>query len=123
MNKLMAGLCCFMLAASPLALAQDKAKAEEKKAAKAVEKQAEKAPSEAQKKQQERMKSCNAQAGEKKMEGEARKKFMSSCLKGESAEPKKATQQDRMKDCNKQAGDKKMKGDDRKKFMSECLKG
>ena len=124
MNKLMAGLCCLMLATSPFALAQDKAKADEKKAAKAVEKAADKAPTEAQKKQQERMRSCNDQAGGKKLEGEARKKFMSSCLKGESGEPQKAaTQQDRMKDCNKQAGDKALKGDERKKFMSSCLKG
>ena len=56
------------LAASPLALAQDKA--------------AKKEPTEAQKKQQERMKSCNAKAGDKKLEGDARKMFMSSCLKG-----------------------------------------
>jgi len=68
MNKLMMALCCLMLAASPLALAQEKA--------------AKKEPTEAQKKQQERMKSCNKQAGDKKLEGDARKKFMSSCLKG-----------------------------------------
>jgi Ni/Co efflux regulator RcnB len=68
MSKLMMALCCLMLAASPLALAQDKA--------------AKKEPTEAQKKQQERMKSCNAKAGDKKLEGDARKMFMSSCLKG-----------------------------------------
>ena len=68
MSKLMMALCCLMLAASPLALAQDKT--------------AKKEPTEAQKKQQERMKSCNAKAGDKKLEGDARKKFVSSCLKG-----------------------------------------
>ena len=68
MSKLMMALCCLMLAASPLALAQEKA--------------AKKEPTEAQKKKQERMKSCNKQAGDKKLEGDARKKFMSSCLKG-----------------------------------------
>jgi hypothetical protein len=35
----------------------------------------------AQKKQQERMKACNAQATEKGLKGDDRKKFMSSCLK------------------------------------------
>ena len=86
--------------------------------------QEKKEPSAAQKKQQERMKSCNDQAGAKKMEGDARKKFMSSCLKGASAKDEKMSpQQARMKDCNKQASDKQMKGDDRKKFMSACLKG
>jgi hypothetical protein len=39
-----------------------------------------KEPTAAQKKQQDRMASCNKQAGDKK--GDERKKFMSSCLKG-----------------------------------------
>ena len=110
MNKLIAGLCCLMLMASPLALAQDKAKKE---------------PSEAQKKQQERMKECNAKAGDRK--GDDRKTFMSACLggketaKGPSDAQKK--QQQRMADCNKEAGTKKLEGDARKKFMSTCLKG
>ena len=64
--------------------------------------------------QQERMKACNAEAGDKK--GDERNKFMSDCLK-----KKKMSQQEKMKVCNTKAGD--MKGDDRKKFMSECLKG
>jgi len=105
---------CLMFACTPFALAQDK-------------KEAKKEPTAAQKAQQERMKSCNDQAGAKKMEGDARKKFMSTCLKGGSAkkEPTAAqkAQQERMKACNKQASDKQIKGDDRKKFMSTCLKG
>lgn len=81
--------------------------------------QEKKEPSAAQKKQQERMKDCNAKAEGKK--GDDRKKFMSECLKdpGPSAAQKK--QQDRMKECNAKAEGKK--GDDRKKFMSSCLKG
>ena len=67
MKCLMAALCALMLAASPLALAQDKAKKE---------------PTEAQKKQQQRMADCNKQAGAKKLEGDTRKTFMSTCLKG-----------------------------------------
>lgn len=35
--------------------------------------------------QQERMKSCNAQASEQKLHGDARKSFMSDCLKGDTA--------------------------------------
>jgi len=113
MSKLiMAALCSLLLAASPLALAQDKAKKE---------------PTEAQKKQQQRMADCNKQAGAKKLEGDARKKFMSSCLSGDTAAkgPTEAQkqQQQRMADCNKQAGTKKLEGDARKKFMSACLKG
>ena len=68
--------------------------------------------------QQERMKTCNAKAGDKK--GDERKGFMSACLSGKEPEAK-LTQQEKMKVCNQKAGDKK--GDERKKFMSECLKG
>ncbi|HRH72909.1 MAG TPA: PsiF family protein [Zoogloea sp.] len=67
--------------------------------------------------QQNKMKECNASAGEKK--GDERKAYMKECL---SAKPAKTTQQDKMKSCNKEAGEKALKGDDRKKFMSECLK-
>jgi hypothetical protein len=68
--------------------------------------------------QQERMKACNAQAGDKK--GDERRAFMSQCLKGGAAMP--MTQQDKMKKCNADASAKSLKGDDRKTFMSECLK-
>ena len=83
--------------------------------------QEKKEPSAAQKKQQERMKDCNAKAQGKK--GDERKKFMSECLKdsGPSAAQKK--QQDRMGACNKEAKSKGLKGDERKNFMSGCLKG
>jgi hypothetical protein len=119
MKKLIAAVC-FMFALSPLAYAADKATADDKKAAPAAEK---KEPTAKQKAQQERMKNCNDKATDKK--GDERKKYMSSCLKGEDpdASPKQKAQQDKMKSCNKDAGDKKLKGDDRKKFMSECLKG
>jgi psiF repeat-containing protein len=66
--------------------------------------------------QQEKMTACNKEAGDKKLAGDERKKFMSECLK---AQP--PTQQDKMKSCNKEAGDKQLKGDERKKFMSDCL--
>ena len=82
--------------------------------------QEKKEPSAAQKKQQERMKSCNERAALQKLEGDARKKFMSSCLKGEE---KGSAQQDRMAACNKEAASKGVKGDDRKKFISSCLSG
>jgi hypothetical protein len=68
--------------------------------------------------QQERMKACNTQAGDKK--GDERKAFMSQCLKGGAAMP--MTQQDKMKKCNADASAKSLKGDERKSFMSECLK-
>ena len=72
--------------------------------------------------QQQRMKDCNTQAGDKK--GDERKAFMSTCLKGETAAPKKPmTQQEKMTACNADAKTKHLSGDARKSFMSNCLKG
>lgn len=73
--------------------------------------------------QQERMTTCNQEA--KGKTGDARKAFMSSCLKGETAAPAKklTASQERMKTCNAEAGTKDLKGDARKAFMSTCLKG
>jgi len=70
--------------------------------------------------QQNKMKTCNAEAKDKK--GDERKAFMKECL---SAKPAAAAdgaspQQNKMKMCNESAKD--MKGDERKKHMSECLK-
>ncbi len=87
MKKLIAALC-FVFAVSPLALAQDKAKDTEKKAAPAAEKSVKKEapkkkePTEKQKAQQQKMKDCSKQASEKKLKGDERKKFMSTCMKG-----------------------------------------
>jgi len=66
--------------------------------------------------QQEKMKTCNAEAGDKK--GDERKAFMSNCLKAGAP----LTQQEKMKKCNADASAKSLKGDERKAFMSECLK-
>ena len=63
--------------------------------------------------QQERMKTCNTQAGDKK--GDERKKFMSDCL---SAEKKKYDS--KMAECN--AKTKGMKKDEANKTRSECMK-
>jgi psiF repeat len=74
--------------------------------------------------QQDRMKSCNTQAGAQKLAGDARKNFMSSCLSGTSGSSTAGmSQQDKMKACNTQAGAQSMTGDARKQFMSNCLKG
>lgn len=66
--------------------------------------------------QQQKMTTCNKDAGDKKLAGDERKKFMSECLSA-----KKMSQQEKMTTCNKEAGDKKLAGDARKKFMSSCL--
>lgn len=68
--------------------------------------------------QQQRMKTCNADA--KGKSGDERKAFMSSCLKGETASaPAMTEQQSKMKTCNADAKGKT--GDARKAFMKECL--
>ncbi|MDU9392596.1 PsiF family protein [Pseudomonas sp. zfem002] len=68
--------------------------------------------------QQEKMKTCNADATAKALKGDERKAFMSDCLKAKPA----PTQQDKMKTCNADATTKALKGDERKAFMSDCLK-
>jgi len=82
--------------------------------------------------QQERMKTCNADAKTKNLAGAERKTFMSSCLKGETtaaapaaaaAPAKPMTQQEKMKACNADPKAKTLHGDERKTFMSSCLKG
>jgi len=86
--------------------------------------------------QQEKMKSCNAEAKTKALAGADRKAFMKTCLSGSSAtaaaapaaapaaEPTaKQTQQEKMKTCSTDAKEKKLKGADRKAYMSTCLKG
>jgi psiF repeat len=72
--------------------------------------------------QQELMKTCNAQASQQKIAGDARKSFMSKCLSSKPAATL-TPQQQKMKTCNAQAGSQKLSGDARKKFMSTCLKG
>lgn len=64
--------------------------------------------------QQERMKTCNAKAADKK--GDERKAFMKDCLSAD-----KKSSDNKMATCNTKS--KGMKGDERKKFMSDCMKG
>ncbi|MEI7538610.1 MAG: PsiF family protein [Comamonadaceae bacterium] len=85
--------------------------------------------------QQNKMASCNKDAGDKKLKGDERKAFMKDCLSAKpaaaasaavpapaaAASGKKGSQQAKMKNCNKDAGDKKLKGDERKAFMKDCL--
>ena len=78
--------------------------------------------------QQEKMKTCNAEAKTKALKGDERNKFMSDCLSAKPAAPtaeeKKLTpQQEKMKSCSADAKAKNLKGDERNKFMSTCLKG
>jgi hypothetical protein len=78
----------------------------------------------AQNAQQDKMKSCNADAKTQSLSGDARKSFMKTCLSNQpAAAPKLNSQQQKMKQCNADAKTKKLTGMDRKTFMSTCLKG
>ncbi|AHJ75057.1 MULTISPECIES: phosphate starvation-inducible protein PsiF [Kosakonia] len=75
--------------------------------------------------QQQRMTLCNQQATAQTLAGDARKKYMSDCLKNTKTEPGQKSltpQQQRMRECNAQATQQSLKGEDRSKFMSGCLK-
>ena len=114
---------------------------------------ADKAPAKTLTPQQQKMRDCSKQAGDKK--GDERKAFMSTCLKsgdttaaapaataapaasatpavaaapvaGSPPAPKRINQQaqrEKMKTCNAEAGQKHLAGADRRSFMSTCLKG
>jgi hypothetical protein len=66
-------------------------------------------------KQNTKMTECQAQAGEKKLEGKDRQNFVNQCLK---AKPAKSTS--KMAECN--AKTKGMSKEDAAKTRSECMK-
>ncbi|MDU1924119.1 phosphate starvation-inducible protein PsiF [Enterobacter sp.] len=75
--------------------------------------------------QQQRMATCNQQATSQSLKGDARKTYMSDCLKNGATKPGEKSltpQQQKMRECNAQATQQMLKGDDRSKFMSACLK-
>ncbi|WP_017347942.1 PsiF family protein [Pantoea sp. A4] len=72
--------------------------------------------------QQEKMTMCNQNAKTQNLSGDARKSFMSNCLKKDSKMSGMTPQQMKMKTCNSDASTKGLKGDERKTFMSTCLK-
>lgn len=70
--------------------------------------------------QQQRMTSCNQQATAQALKGDARKTYMSDCLKNSKSAPGEKSltpQQQKMRECNNQATQQSLKGDDRNKFM------
>lgn len=85
MKQLLTMLMAAMFAAVSVAAVAQEKKADAKKEMKA------KTPTAAQKKRQERMKECNAQADEKKLQGDERKKFVSTCAKPAAKKATKKT--------------------------------
>ncbi|MEO5700389.1 MAG: PsiF family protein [Casimicrobiaceae bacterium] len=66
--------------------------------------------------QQNKMKMCQTQAGDKKLEGKDRQTYVNDCLK---AKPEK--KESKMAMCNKKTAG--LKGDERSKAQSDCMKG
>lgn len=73
--------------------------------------------------QQEKMKTCNADAKAKALAGDERKAFMKECLSANGAGDGLTKQQQKMKTCNADAKAKALAGDERKAFMKSCLSG
>jgi hypothetical protein len=73
--------------------------------------------------QQDKMKTCNAEAAQKQLTGDSRKSFMKDCLGsgGGTQHAALMPQQQKMKDCNASASTQHLKGESRKEFMSACL--
>ncbi|HTS20265.1 MAG TPA: PsiF family protein [Casimicrobiaceae bacterium] len=67
--------------------------------------------------QQNKMKTCQAEAGDKKLEGQARQDYVNNCLK---AKPAKSTSKNKMAMCNEKT--KGMSKADADKARSECMK-
>ena len=109
MNKLIA-MMCFMVAALPLAFAQDKAKDDTRKAAPAAEvkagtgKDADK-------------KSEKSKGDEKKVEKAKRERTDAQ----KANDDKNKARKERQRTCDKMAKDKKLTSEDRKAFMGDCL--
>ena len=127
MKQLIAAMC-FMLAAAPIAFAQDKAKDMDKKAPAATEKKAmEKAPSTAVMKGTGEEKKSPEKASMERPKGvsegsqKPKEPSVKQAKKSDKAAKKKTPQQTKMGDCNKEAKEKSLKGKDRKAFMKECL--
>ena len=70
--------------------------------------------------QNDKMKTCNADATTKALKGDERKAFMKDCLSAKPVEVVQS-QQNKMKTCNANPKAKTLKGDERKAFMKSCL--
>jgi hypothetical protein len=62
-----------------------------------------------------RMSQCSADAKQKGLKGDARKDYMSQCLRNPAA-------QTAAKECGSAAAEKGLKGDERKAFVADCVK-
>ncbi|QDX81924.1 hypothetical protein B9N43_12075 [Denitratisoma sp. DHT3] len=80
------------------------------------------AASEAQKAQQEKMKTCNAEAKTKALKGDARKSFMKDCLSSGGSASTKEEPKAANANCEKMAEEKKLAGAAKGSFIKKCGK-
>ena len=75
--------------------------------------------------QQNKMTTCQKDAGEKKLQGKERQASVTECLKAKPAAAESAakTPGQKLGACSKEAAAKGLKGADRNQFLSECAKG
>jgi len=70
--------------------------------------------------QPEKAATCNANAEQKQLQGEARKLYMKGCVGTRKEAP---LQRAKMKQCSADAGTLRIKGDARRIFIKQCLSG
>ncbi len=71
--------------------------------------------------QQGKMATCNKDAGEKKMEGDARKAFMKECLSAKPVAAAKPAAVVASPACEKSAADKKLAGAAKSSHIKKCM--
>ncbi|MFO1320761.1 MAG: PsiF family protein [Burkholderiales bacterium] len=72
--------------------------------------------------QQEKMRTCNAEARSQSLKGEDRRAFMSQCLSVTPEEKQeRLAAKEKVKSCNAEARAKSIKGEERKQFIAQCL--
>jgi hypothetical protein len=72
--------------------------------------------------QQEHLRSCNAEATSKSIDGDARDSFMRTCLSRKIGEGNLNVAQRKMELCTAQATEQSLQGEARASFLNTCLK-
>jgi len=71
--------------------------------------------------QQEKMRSCSAEAKGKSLKGEERREFMSQCLSSTPEEKQeRLALKEKTRACTAEARSKGLKGDERRSFIEQC---
>lgn len=72
--------------------------------------------------QQEKMRTCNAEAKSQSLKGEDRRAFMSQCLSVTPEEKQeRLALKEKTRSCNAEARAKSIKGEERKQFITQCM--